>query len=212
MSENLNAGTNCPVCGKENKLEAKFCQSCGANMVTSDIQPFEISQTMRFRKNCFSFCCIIFIVFVFYFSLVLAPSIWEPFQAAIAAGLLLVLLGGVSIIGLLYILWVYRGSGVRRIFSISPKGIKIVVPRQPVFEVSWSEFDLIQIHKHAGSHNNNEYRLYFVLNDEVIEEFNIEGSIDFSGLNCRAIVSKMKQYAVLMNKQFVKGKRRRKKY
>lgn len=212
MSENLNAGTICPVCGKETKTESNFCQFCGSNMVTSNFQPFEISQTMRFRKNCFSFCCIIFIGFVFYFSLVIMPNVWPAFQAAVGAGLFIVLLGGGSFLGLLYILWIYRGSGVRRIFSISPKGIKIVVPRQPVFEVSWSEFDLIQIHKHAGSHNNNDYRLYFVLNDEVIEEFNIEGSMDFSGLNCRAIVSKMKQYAAIMNKQFVKGKRRRKKY
>ena len=99
-------------------------------------------------------------MFVFYFSLVIAPSVWEAFQAAMVAGLFIVLLGGGSFLGLLYILWIYRGSGVRRIFSISPKGIKIVVPRQPVFEVSWSEFDLIQIHKHTGSHNNNDYRLY----------------------------------------------------
>ncbi|MBY8991913.1 MAG: hypothetical protein KGD58_14310 [Candidatus Lokiarchaeota archaeon] len=212
MSENLNAMTNCPVCGKENKKEGKFCQSCGANMVTSDFQPFEISQTMRARKNCFSFCCIIFIGIVFYFSLVVAPSVWPAFQAAVVAGLFIVLVGGVSIIGLLYILWVYRGSGVRRIFSISPKGIKIVVPRQPIFEVNWSEFDLIQMYKHAGYHNNNEYRFYFVLNDEVYKEFNIEGSMHFSGLNCRAIVSKMEQYAVKMNKQFVRGRRRKKKY
>jgi hypothetical protein len=209
MSENLNARKNCPVCGKENKLEAKFCQSCGADMVTSDFQPFEISQTMSFRKNCFSFCCIIFIVFVFYFSLVIAPSVWPAFQAAIVAGLFIVLLGGVSILGLLYILYVYRGSGVRRIFSISPKGIKIVVPRQPIFEVNWSEFDLIQLYKHAGYHNNTEYRFYFVLNDEVYKEFNIEGSMHFSGLNCRAIVSKMEQYAAKMNKQFVRGRRRK---
>ncbi|MFX1281500.1 MAG: hypothetical protein ACFFA3_19280, partial [Promethearchaeota archaeon] len=119
MSENLNEGINCPVCGKETNLESNFCQFCGSNIVTSNFQPFEISQTMRFRKNCFSFCCIIFIVFVFYFSLVIAPSVWEAFQAAIVAALFIVLLGGVSIIGLLYILWVYRGSGVRRVFSIS---------------------------------------------------------------------------------------------
>jgi len=212
MSANLNGGTNCPVCGKENETEGKFCQSCGANMVTSDFQPFEISQTMRFRKNCFSFCCIIFIGIVFYFSLVVAPSVWPAFQAAVVAVLFIVLLGGVSIGGLIYILWVYNDSGVRRLFSISPKGIRIVVPKQPIFEVNWSEFDLIQLYKHAGFHNNHEYRFYFVLNDEVYKEFNIEGSIDFSGLNCRAIVSKMKQYAAKMNKQFVKGRRRKKKY
>lgn len=212
MSENLNVGKTCPVCGKETNPESNFCQFCGSNMVTSNFEPFEISQTMRFRKNCFSFCCIIFIIFVFYFSLVIAPSVWEAFQAAIVAALFIVLLGGVSIIGLLYILWVYRGSGIRRVFSISPKGIKIVVPRQPIFEVNWSEFDLIQVYKHAGPSNRTDYKLYFVLNDEVYKEFNIEGSMHFSGLNCRAIVSKLEQYAIKMNKQFVRGRRRKKKY
>ena len=45
MNENLNGQKNCPVCGKENKLESKFCKFCGVNMVASDFQTFEISQT-----------------------------------------------------------------------------------------------------------------------------------------------------------------------
>ena len=202
---------DCPVCGRENKLESKFCKFCGVNMVTSDFQTFEISQTMRFRKNCFSFCCIIFIGFIFYFSLVVVPSVWNPFEAAIVAGLLIVLVGGVSFIGLLYILIVYRGSGIRRIFSISPKGIKVVVPREPIFEISWSKFDLIQLHKFAGPSNSTAYRFYFISNDEVYDEIIIKGSLHFSGLNCRAIISKMEQYAAIMNKDFIRGKRRRKK-
>jgi hypothetical protein len=212
MSEIQNAGAICPVCGKENKAEGNFCQFCGGSMGISDFQPFEISQTMSFRKYCFSSCCIIFIGFLFYFSLVIAPSVWGGFEAAVIAALFLVLLGGVSIGGLFYILWAYRGSGVRRFFSILPSGIKIVVPRKPVFEVNWSEFDLIQVYKHAGSNNSTDYRLYFVLNDEVRKEFNIEGSMHFSGLNCRTIVSKLQEYAIKMNKQFAKGRRKRKKY
>ncbi|MEE9376729.1 MAG: hypothetical protein V3V33_01695 [Candidatus Lokiarchaeia archaeon] len=211
MNENLSAQKNCPACGKENKLDSKFCKFCGANMVTIDFQTIEISQTMRFRKNSFSICCIIFIVLIFYVSLVVMPSLLNPFEATIAAGLLIVLVGGVSFIGLLYILWVYRGAGIRRIFSISPKGIKIVVPREPIFEVNWSEFDLIQLHKFSGGHNNKAYRFYFISNDEVYKDFLIEGSMHFSGANCRAIVSQMERYAAKMNKQFIRGRRRRKK-
>ncbi|GAG03314.1 unnamed protein product, partial [marine sediment metagenome] len=103
------------------------------------------------------------------------------------------------------------GAGIRRIFSISPKGIKMVVPREPIFEIYWSEFDFIQLHKHSGSHNNKRYRFYFISNDEVYNEFLIEGSMHFSGANCRAIVSQMEQYAAKMNKGFIRGKRRRKK-
>jgi len=211
MNENLNAQNKCPACGKENKLDSKFCKFCGANMVTIDFQTIEISQTMRFRKNSFSICCIIFIVLIFYVSLVVMPSLLNPFEASIAAGLLIVLVGGGSFLGLLYILWVYRGAGIRRIFSISPNGIKIVVPREPIFEVNWSEFDLIQLHKFSGGHNNKLYRFYFISNDEVYKDFIIEGSLHFSGVNCRAIVSQMERYAVKMNKQFIRGRRRRKK-
>ncbi|MBA7494299.1 hypothetical protein ES702_04874 [subsurface metagenome] len=211
MNENLNAQNNCPACGKENKLDSKFCKFCGANMVTIDFQTIEISQTMRFRKNSFSICCIFFIVLIFYVSLVVMPSLLNPFEASIAAGLLIVLVGGGSFLGLLYILWVYRGAGIRRIFSISPNGIKIVVPREPIFEVNWSEFDLIQLHKFSGGHNNKLYRFYFISNDEVYKDFIIEGSLHFSGVNCRAIVSQMERYAVKMNKQFIRGRRRRKK-
>ena len=161
-----------PACSKENKLESKFCQSCGANMVTFDFQTFVISQTMRI-------CCIIFIVLIFYFSLVVFPKFMPPFMALVVSALFIVLLGGFSFIGLLYILWVYRGSGIRRIFSISTKRIKIVLPREPIFEIYWSEFDLIQLHKYNGSHNNKEYRFYFISNDEVYHDFLIEDHIVF---------------------------------
>ncbi len=211
MNENLNAQKNCPACGKENKLESKFCKFCGVNMVTFDSQTFEISQTMGFRRNCFSICCIIFIGLIFYISLVVFPSLLNPFEAAVAAGLLIILLGGVSFLSLLYFLWVYRGASIRRIFSISPKGIKIVVPRKPIFEINWSEFDLIHLHKFSIPHNRKLYRFYFISNDEIYKDFLIEGSIHFSGANCRAIVSQMKQYAAKMNKQYIRGKRRKKK-
>jgi len=211
MNENLSGQKNCPACGKENKLESKFCKFCGANLVTFDSQTFEISQTMSFRRNSFSICCVIFIGLVFYLSLVVFPNNMDPLMALVASSLFIVLLGGFSFLSLLYILWLYRDSGIRRIFSISPKSIKIVLPKEPVFEVNWSEFDLIQLHKHSGSHNNKRYRFYFISNDEVYKEVLIEGSLHFSGAKCRAIVSQMKQHAAKMNKQFIRGKRRKKK-
>ena len=212
MNENLRAQKICPACGKENILEVKFCQSCGVNMSTFDSKAFEISQTMRFRTYSFSICCIIFIVLIFYFSLVVFPNSMPPLMASVAASLFIVLVGGASVIGLLYILWLYHDAGIRRTFSISHQGIKIVVPSNPTFEINWSEFDCIQLHKYHGSHNNKEYRFYFISNDEVYKEIVIKGSLHFSGANCRAIVSKMKQYAAKMNKQFIKGRRRKKKY
>ena len=210
MNENLNTQKNCPVCGKENKLEAKFCKFCGGDMVASDFQPFEISQTMMFRVGCFSSCCIIFMVLLVYFSLVVFPSIMPPAQAAITGGLLVTLLGGASFIGLIYILVVYRNAGKRRIFSISPKGIKIVVTKEPICEVDWSKFDSIEVEKLAGTSNSTDYRFYFTKHGVVYREIRIKGSIDFSGMNCKTIVSRLQQYAEKMNKEFIGGKRRKK--
>jgi len=210
MNENLNEQKNCPVCGKENKLESKFCKFCGSDMVASDFQPFEISQTMRFRIGCFSSCCIIFMVLIVYFSLVVFPSFMPPAGAAIAGGLLIPLLGGASFIGLIYMLVIYRNAGTRRIVSISPKGIKIVVLREPICEADWSKFDSIEVEKLAGRSNSTDYRFYFTKHGVVYREIRIKGSIDFSGLNCRAIVSQMQHYAEKMNKEFIGGKRRKK--
>ena len=211
MNENLNEHKNCPVCGKENKLESKFCKFCGSDMVASDFQPFEISQTMMFRIGCFSSCCIIFMVLIVYFSLVVFPNFMPPAGAALASGLFIVLLGGASFIGLIYMLVVYRNAGSRRIFSISPKGIKIVVPKEPICEADWSKFDSIEVEKSAGDHNNKHYRFYFTKHGVPYREILIKGSIDFSGINCRTIVSRMQHYAEKMNKQFIGGKRRRNK-
>lgn len=211
MNENLNTQKNCPVCGKENKLESKFCKFCGSDMVASDFQPFEISQTMMFRIGCYSSCCIIFMVLLVYSSLVVIPNLTSSVMLDIVAGLLIPLLGGVSFIGLIYLLVVYRNAGSRRIFSISPKGIKIVVPKEPICEADWSKFDSIEVDKTAGNHNNYHYRFYFTSHGVVYREILIKGSIDFSGINCRTIVSQLQHYAEKMNKQFIGGKRRRKK-
>jgi len=202
MNENLNTQKDCPVCGKENELESKFCEFCGSDMVASDFQPFEISQTMLFRIGCFSSCCIIFMVLLVYFSLVVLPSIM--------GGLLITFMVPASVIGLIYILVVYRHAGSRRIFSISPKGIKIVVTKEPICEVDWSKFDSIEVEKLAGRSNSTDYRFYFTNHGVVYREIRIKGSIDFSGMNCRAIVSRLQHYAEKMNKEFIGGKRRKK--
>ena len=199
----------CHVCDKENESESKFCKFCGNDLVASNFQPFEISQTMMFRIGCFSSCCIIFMVLLVYFSLVVFPSIMPPAQAAITGGLLLPILGGASFIGLIYMLIVYRGASSRRIFSISPKGIKMVVPREPILEVNWSQFDTIELEKSTGDHNNKNYRFYFTKHGVVYGEILIKGSLHFSGINCRTIVSQLQKYAAKMNKQFIGGKRRK---
>ncbi len=202
MNENLNTQKNCPVCGKENELESKFCEFCGSDMVASDFQPFEISQTMLFRIGCFSSCCIIFMVLLVYFSLVVLPSIM--------GGLLITFMVPASVIGLIYILVVYRHAGSRRIFSISPKGIKIVVTKEPICEVDWSKFDSIEVEKLAGRSNSTDYRFYFTNHGVVYRVIRIKGSIDFSGISCRTIVSRLQHYAEKMNKEFIGGKRRKK--
>ena len=183
----------------------------------NDSQTFEISQTMSFRRSSNSICMIIIIGLVFYFALVVMPIIAPPFMATIVAGLMIVIVGGGTFILLLDFLWMYRGASIRRIFSISPEGIKIVVPRQLIFEINWSEFDLIQLRKttvmassiHMTSHR--AYRFNFISNEEIFKDFLIIVSIHFSRINCRAIASQMEQYAVKMNKQFIRGKIRKKK-
>ena len=210
MNENLGEQKNCPVCGKENKLESQFCKFCGSDMVASDFQPFEISQTMMFRMGCSSSCCIIFMVLLVYFSMVVLPDIMPPDQAAVTGGLLLPLVGGASFIGLIYILVVYRHAGSRRIFSISPKGIKIVVTKEPICEVDWSKFDSIEVEKLAGHSNATDYRFSFTKHGVVYREIRIKGSIDFGGITCRTIVSRLQHYAEKMNKEFIGGKKRKK--
>ena len=181
----------------------------------NDSQTFEISQTMSLRRSSNSFCMIIIIGLVFYIALVVMPIIAPPFMATIVAGLMIVIVGGGTFILLLDFLWMYRGASIRRIFSISPEGIKIVVPRHLIFKINWSEFDLIQIRKSNASvswfHIQRAYKFNFISNDEIYKDFLIIKSIHFSRINCRAIISQMEQYAVKMNKQFTRGRIRKKK-
>ena len=176
-------------------------------MQVSKPETFEISQTMKFRRAGWSLCFIVFFGIVLYFSLVVIPSMENNFWGATTSALLILLVGGMSLIGVLYVLWIYRGASKLRVFSISPEGIKIEVPRKPIFELGWSKFDLIHLHKFSGSSNQKYYKFYFLSNGVVCDEFTIEGSIHFSGSNCRTIVARLKQYAEIMNVQFVRGNR-----
>ena len=211
MIENVTEQNTCPACNKENELENEFCKFCGVNMETYDPETIEISQTMKVRRIGYILFGIIFFGIVVYLFLVWFPSLTSDMEGKKifwTAGGIIIPVGGLGIfVWELWILWTYRGANFRRIVSISPRGIKIVLPREPVFEVSWSNFDLIHLWKSSGAYSGKDYKFYFLSNGVVYDDITIEGSVHFSGSKCRTIIYHFKQYAAKMNVNFTKGKR-----
>ena len=211
MIENVIEQTNCPACDKENELESTFCKFCGVNIETYDPETIEISETMRIRRISYILFGVIFFGIVVYLFLVFFPSITNDLEAKrifwTTAGILIPV-GGIGVfVWLLWILWTYRGAKFRRIVSISPRGIKIVLPREPIFEVSWSNFDMIHLWKSSGGNTGKDYKFYFISNGVVYDDITIKGSVHFSGRKCRTIIFHFKQYGAKMNVKFNKGKR-----
>ena len=211
MIENVIEQNKCPACDKENELETKFCKFCGVNMETNDLETIEISQTMRVRRISYILFGIIFFGIVVYIFLVGLPSITTDMEAKrifwTTAGIIIPVGGIFTFVWLLWILWTFRGASFRRIASISPRGIKIELPRKPIFEVSWSNFDSIHLWKSSGDYSGKDYKFYFLSNGVVYDDITIEGSVHFSGSKCRTIIYHFKQYAAKMNVNFTKGKR-----
>ena len=180
-------------------------------MQISEPETIEISQTMKVRRiGYIIFDVILFSIVVFLF-LVYLPSLASDVEdknmLLAGAGLIIPLSGVVCVVFLLWVLWAFRGANVLRVVSISPKGIKIVLPREPVFEVSWSNFDLIHLWKSGGGNSGKDYKFYFISNGVVYDDITIKGSVHFSGSKCRTIIFHFKQYGAKMNVNFTKGKR-----
>ncbi len=174
-----------------------------------------ITQKLTSKKYVSSICCLSFIILVFYIGLGVFPNVIEPgIVAALASTLFILILGGVSIFFLFYLLWRYRGTGKVRTFSISDELIKIMVPKKHNFQINWSNFDTIQMYKHISRSQLANYKIYkinFLLNNNIIQDVDIELSVDFSKGKCKQIRSLLNQYAVRMNKEYFWGKRRKKK-
>jgi hypothetical protein len=212
INEILTAQKKCPACDEEFEIDTKFCKFCGVNMETYDSQTIEISQTMRLRRFGYISFIIIFTGIIFYICGVVMlnlPNEWESKMAlTIMVGIIIPVMGIFDTGFLIWILWIYRRAKFRRVVSISPKGIKIILPKEPIFEVYWPAFDLIHLWRSSSSRSNTHaYKFYFISNGHIYDDITIKGARHFGGLNCRAIVTQLKQYAAKMNVEFTRGKR-----
>jgi len=113
----------------------------------------------------------------------------------------------ISIFFVYYYYVVTKNPGIRT-FSINDEYIKIVIPSIPIFQISWPEFEKLEVKlKKFDLEPFHVYELHFIHQDSE-RTFNLSLS-DFHKEKIDQILRLLKNYAIKMGKQFTAKKETR---
>ena len=220
MGESIITQKICPACGQANKAENAYCRHCGASLEgdeettsASETNKVEITEILKGYRN--SYLCCMFIMLGIVLSMIFLLLSTGNVGAAFGAVLLSIILLPVVFGGIIYILWYTAGMDKPRTFFISDQEVKIMLPKKPVFQIFWSDFKTIQIRKWSTT-NRKGYSLNFFSNDGSRRDkskryITIEWRRDFKKDTAKKIKSLLEQYANRLNKEYIWGRKRKKK-
>ena len=178
---------------------------------------FKIEETLKTAFNC-SLCLIIgFLYFMIVVSITLfisPPEGVNPFLIPV----IIIIIWAVIIPILSLIIPMFRGLRKKRLFLITDKKIAMKlpdkdpfkIPEQYTFQINWSEFDKIQVKKHANAMINIQriyYNFSFLKEDEVVGVFEFESGVDFKVRSRKKIISNLHDLALKMNKECIGPKK-----
>ena len=162
----------------------------------------EITETNVHMRNIFLIIMVPFLIFMTFISIA-AGIRYEFMTALVIISIIWIITGPMTTY--MYIK-IARGTPEQRIFFISEKIIKFLVPPRPLFQVEWSNIDKIEVK--LQSHLTVHLR-----KDIIIHELNFIGKNyhqTFEILIGRDFIYKIKEifnliqkYAIKMNKEFI---------
>jgi len=165
----------------------------------------EITETNVHMRNIFLIIMVPFLIFWIFISITIGIR-FEFMKALFLISIIWILTGPITT-------WMYikiaRGTPEQRIFFISDKIIKILVPPRPLFQVEWSNIDKIEVklqphltvrYKNLRKHINI-HELNFIGKNHH-QTFEILDGRDFS-YKIREIFNLIQKYAIKMNKEFI---------
>ncbi len=231
MAENTEKQKICPSCGQANRVDNIYCRHCGTSLEgiesvkieevqvsdSSETNKVEITAYYKKTKYCLNSCGLFLLIFVLVIMIV--PILLHPLGVIVFFVFLIFVLP-LTICLVNTIFRITKGMGSARTFSISDQQIKIMLPEKPIFQINWSEFDTVQIHKSDPDRSDlmtmpsvkrEVYSINFLSNDvsRGITSFMMPN--DFNRRTTKKIRSLIEQYANKLNKQYIWGRKRKKK-
>ena len=178
----------CSKCGYNNDSDSKFCKNCG-NLLAENI--FEIKET--FKKSVISsmICLSCFVV------LMIITNVALFMQGGITPGFIgMAIIWPLSIILFFWVRYYLRGASKIRRFVISNDLILIEIPNRELFQILWTSFNSIEIHRRATvdltDATTTYYNLIFKMGDK-INSFEIESGREFSKKALKQIRAKFEE-------------------
>lgn len=165
----------------------------------------EITETNVHMRNIFLIIMVPFLVFMTFISI--AAGIRYEFMTALVI-ISIIWIITVPITTCMYIK-LARGTPEQRIFFISDKIIKFLVPPRPLFQVEWSNIDKIEVKSQLYMKDSHKYSRTSINSRELNfigknyhQTFEILDGRDFN-YKIREIFNLIQKYAIKMNKEFI---------
>ena len=137
----MSSQNSCPNCGKTNNIKNTYCIDCGFQFEVNNSVEFQIFENLKVDLYGSIICIVIFVAFM----ILVTVAIISEYGLY---GYISILVIWPLTIGFLF--WaknLLKGLSKFRKFTITKDYIEIIVPHKPAFQITWSEFDSIEITK-----------------------------------------------------------------
>lgn len=170
----------------------------------------EIATTLKKSRNYALCCCFTTGIIITMLVLLLGMTVGELTSQSILG---VAVIWIVIVISTIPVLIIYKKPSKIRIFSISDKSIRIMVPNKPMFQINWDQIEAVEVKKRVTGrrrftidekltpmHVYNE--ITFATTDGSQKGYIIDVTRDFPKKTCKEIRSLLEQYANKMNKGY----------
>ena len=180
--------TVCSKCGFNNESKSKFCKNCG-NPLSEVV--FEVKETLK-KTIVSSIICVSIYVFI-----MILANIAIFIQIGMVQGFIgMAIIWPITLILIIWITCYLSGGSKGRRFVISNEFILIEIPNRELFQILWTSFNSIEIHRRATvdltDATTTYYNLIFKMGDK-INSFEIESGREFSKKALKQIRAKLEE-------------------
>ena len=188
--------TVCSKCGFNNESKSKFCKNCG-NPLSEVV--FEVKETLK-KTIVSSIICVSIYVFI-----MILANIAIFIQIGMVQGFIgMAIIWPITLILIIWITCYLSGGSKGRRFVISNEFILIEIPKRELFQILWTSFNSIEIHRRTTVDLTDATTTYYNLNfklGDTVNPFEIESGREFSKKALKQIRVKLEE---ISNKKGVK--------
>jgi len=196
MESEKNSQIICPKCNQINTQSADFCFNCGYEFIKESQKLLDVSQTLK-SAQIFGICCVLWASM-----LLIMFTVFSFIEWGIGGILVLLITAGAIFFLVVFLLSLTPHATKVRSFIVTQDKIEINTPNKPFFQISWAEFDTINIKRRTTGYRQYK-RVFYTFNflGKERQSIVLESNTDFKKIH-REIIPPLKDIALSKGKEF----------